>query len=83
MAKKEFNTQEIDKFFTETENIVEAPTINTPATSASTEKTNIVRKTYYVRADQHKALKLKALQEDIDISSLIQKALDAFLNNKI
>lgn len=46
--------------------------------SGATKKEETVRATIYLRKDQHKKLKLMAIEKDADISALVRAAVDDY-----
>lgn len=80
----------LDKMFsnivkgTTEEETGEATQLVTPAESiksSASKKEETVRATIYLRKDQHKKLKLMAVEKEADISALVRTAVDEYFEN--
>ncbi len=96
MSKKSrINTQEIASRFIssipneEKENEVEEKKIEIKTEKKEVKKTRpfikdggYSQRAYYITDEQYRELKILAVENDTDTSSLVREALDQFLNNK-
>ena len=59
----------------------EKKTLSKPDSKISREAKDTVRATIYLRKDQHKRLKLMAVEKEADISALVRMAVDEYFEN--
>jgi|1185.fasta_scaffold304742_1 hypothetical protein len=54
--------------------------LGAPAQASSSEVAGLLKTTYYLRPEQAKALKVRAVQEGRTVSELARDAIDFYLN---